>query len=185
MRANAAFVIAVLEQHGESRLLAQLEVNVGNVYTRLDEYRLARGHYRRAAELFEALEDDFGQAVTRYNLGVVEMNANCLEEAEEAWTRARDSFSQAGLGVHVADCDYSLEHETVSLAEQLATKLGSAVKVGKQAFYQQLQMPIDQAYAYTGDVMAENMLHRDTEEGISAFIEKRSPNWSQLRKDDT
>ena len=78
-----------------------------------------------------------------------------------------------------------LEHETVSLAEQLATKLGSAVKVGKQAFYQQLQMPIDQAYAYTGDVMAENMLHRDTEEGISAFIEKRSPNWSQLRKDDT
>ncbi|WP_170403173.1 enoyl-CoA hydratase [Ruegeria arenilitoris] len=72
-----------------------------------------------------------------------------------------------------------LEHETVSLAEQLASKLGAAVKIGKQAFYQQLQMPLDQAYAYTGGVMAENMLHRDTEEGISAFIEKRSPNWTQ------
>ncbi|UWR08885.1 enoyl-CoA hydratase [Ruegeria sp. B32] len=72
-----------------------------------------------------------------------------------------------------------LEHETLSLAEQLASKLGAAVKIGKQAFYQQLQMPLDQAYAYTGGVMAENMLHRDTEEGISAFIEKRSPNWTQ------
>ncbi|WP_170367088.1 enoyl-CoA hydratase [Ruegeria arenilitoris] len=72
-----------------------------------------------------------------------------------------------------------LEHETLSLAEQLASKLGAAVKIGKQAFYQQLQMPLDQAYAFTGGVMAENMLHRDTEEGISAFIEKRSPNWTQ------
>jgi enoyl-CoA hydratase/carnithine racemase len=40
-------------------------------------------------------------------------------------------------------------------------------------------MPLDQAYAYTGKVMVENMLNRDTEEGISAFIEKRDPNWVQ------
>ncbi|WP_170393999.1 enoyl-CoA hydratase [Ruegeria arenilitoris] len=72
-----------------------------------------------------------------------------------------------------------LEHETVSLADQLAAKLGSAVKIGKQAFYKQLEMPLEQAYDYTGDVMAQNMLHRDTEEGISAFIEKRPPNWHQ------
>ncbi|MCA0926969.1 enoyl-CoA hydratase [Ruegeria profundi] len=72
-----------------------------------------------------------------------------------------------------------LEHETAALANQLADKLGSAVKIGKQAFYQQLEMPIEQAYDYTGDVMAQNMLHRDTEEGISAFIEKRPPNWHQ------
>ncbi|WP_050602415.1 enoyl-CoA hydratase [Ruegeria sp. 6PALISEP08] len=72
-----------------------------------------------------------------------------------------------------------LEHEADTLAELVASKLGAAVKIGKEAFYQQLQMPLDQAYAYTGDVMAQNMLHRDTEEGISAFIEKRPPNWTQ------
>ena len=72
-----------------------------------------------------------------------------------------------------------LEHETATLADQLAAKLGSAVKIGKQAFYKQLEMPIEQAYEYTGEVMAQNMLHRDTEEGISAFIEKRPPNWRQ------
>ncbi len=72
-----------------------------------------------------------------------------------------------------------LEHESNALGELVASKLGAAVKIGKEAFYQQLQMPLDQAYAYTGDVMAQNMLHRDTEEGISAFIEKRPPNWTQ------
>ncbi|MDX1785858.1 MAG: enoyl-CoA hydratase, partial [Roseovarius sp.] len=41
------------------------------------------------------------------------------------------------------------------------------------------EMPLEQAYAYTGDVMVENMLWRDTEEGISAFIEKRPPDWQQ------
>ncbi len=72
-----------------------------------------------------------------------------------------------------------LDHETQALADQLATKLSSAVKIGKQAFYRQLDMPIEEAYAFTGEVMAQNMLHRDTEEGISAFIEKRPPNWDQ------
>lgn len=73
----------------------------------------------------------------------------------------------------------NLAAETAALADTLAGKLGAAVKIGKQAFYQQLQMPLDQAYAYTGDVMVENMLYRDTEEGIAAFIEKRDPDWSQ------
>ena len=63
------------------------------------------------------------------------------------------------------------------LAETLAAKLGSAVRIGKRAFYEQLQMTVDQAYAYTGDVMVENMAHRDTEEGIAAFLEKRAPDW--------
>ncbi len=72
-----------------------------------------------------------------------------------------------------------LSAETRRLAETIAEKLGSAVKIGKQAFYNQLQMPVDQAYSYTGDVMVENMLYRDTEEGIAAFIEKRPPEWTQ------
>lgn len=72
-----------------------------------------------------------------------------------------------------------VERETQALAEQIAAKLGAAVAIGKQAFYEQIQMPLDQAYAYTGDVMAQNMLYRDTEEGIAAFLEKREPDWSQ------
>ena len=70
-----------------------------------------------------------------------------------------------------------LEQETNSLAKKLEAKLGAAVKIGKQAFYQQLPMPTGQAYAYTAEVMAQNMMNRDTKEGITAFIEKRSPNW--------
>jgi enoyl-CoA hydratase/carnithine racemase len=77
--------------------------------------------------------------------------------------------------VREADLDTS----TQALAELIAAKLGSAVKTGKTAYYQQIQMPLEQAYAYTGNVMVENMLNVDTKEGIAAFIEKRDPNWSQ------
>ena len=72
-----------------------------------------------------------------------------------------------------------LEAETDALAAQIAAKLGAAVRIGKRAFYDQLEMPLDQAYAYTGEVMVENMMYRDTAEGISAFLEKRSPDWDQ------
>jgi enoyl-CoA hydratase/carnithine racemase len=70
-----------------------------------------------------------------------------------------------------------LASQSLALAETVAEKLSVAVKIGKKAFYSQLQMPIDQAYAFTGEVMVENMLHRDTDEGIQAFLEKRKPDW--------
>ena len=72
-----------------------------------------------------------------------------------------------------------LEQETNSLAKKIEAKLGVAVKIGKQAFYQQLPMSTEQAYTYTAEVMAQNMMNWDTAEGITAFIEKRSPNWQQ------
>lgn len=72
-----------------------------------------------------------------------------------------------------------LANETAALAAQIASKLGAAVKIGKQAFYHQMQMPVADAYAYTGDVMVENMLRSDTREGIDAFLEKRDPKWDQ------
>ncbi|MEP4198105.1 MAG: enoyl-CoA hydratase-related protein [Aliishimia sp.] len=50
---------------------------------------------------------------------------------------------------------------------------------GKAAFYQQIQMPLDQAYAYAGDAMIEKLMYRDTQEGIAAFLEKRDPTWEQ------
>lgn len=72
-----------------------------------------------------------------------------------------------------------LDDATETLARQIASKLGSAVSIGKRAFYEQLEMGLDDAYAHTGQVMVRNMLDRDTEEGISAFIEKRPPDWEQ------
>ncbi|WP_111732751.1 enoyl-CoA hydratase [Roseovarius amoyensis] len=72
-----------------------------------------------------------------------------------------------------------LDTATDELAQTVADKLGTAVKIGKQAFYKQLEMPVDEAYDYTGSVMVENMLDRDTAEGIAAFIEKRAPGWTQ------
>lgn len=72
-----------------------------------------------------------------------------------------------------------LESAADALAETIAGKLGSAVKIGKQAFYNQVEMPLDAAYDYTRDVMVENMLDADTAEGITAFIEKRPPEWTQ------
>ena len=72
-----------------------------------------------------------------------------------------------------------LSEETMQLARLVASKLTAAVKIGKRAFYEQLTMPLDKAYDHTGRVMVENMLLRDTDEGISAFIEKRAPDWSK------
>lgn len=71
----------------------------------------------------------------------------------------------------------ALADETRALALSVAGKLASAVRVGKRAFYEQAEMGLDAAYAHTGRVMAENMLHRDTAEGVAAFLEKRKPQW--------
>lgn len=70
-----------------------------------------------------------------------------------------------------------LDAETRALAEVVAGKLGAAVKIGKRAFYDQIEMPIEAAYDHAANVMVENMLWRDTNEGIQAFLEKRAPNW--------
>ena len=73
----------------------------------------------------------------------------------------------------------ALQTETEALAALLAGKLTAAVRIGKRAFYEQLPLPLADAYAQTAAVMTENMLWRDTEEGISAFLEKRPPDWPQ------
>jgi enoyl-CoA hydratase/carnithine racemase len=70
-----------------------------------------------------------------------------------------------------------LEEEVLKLAENISSKSRKVVKIGKKAFYKQLEMPIDKAYKYTSQVMSENMMALDAREGISAFIEKRKPIW--------
>jgi enoyl-CoA hydratase/carnithine racemase len=67
--------------------------------------------------------------------------------------------------------------EAMALAREIASKSALTVTIGKEAFYRQLEMNLADAYAYAAHTMVENMLARDAEEGIGAFIEKRSPQW--------
>ena len=67
--------------------------------------------------------------------------------------------------------------EAIALAEKVALKSAYTVKLGKAAFYRQAEMDLAAAYRYAAEVMTENMMARDAEEGICAFIEKRAPTW--------
>jgi enoyl-CoA hydratase/carnithine racemase len=70
-----------------------------------------------------------------------------------------------------------LTEETMALAAKIASKSTMTVATGKRAFYEQAEMPLDEAYAYSSKVMVDNMLKHDAKEGIGAFIEKRTPDW--------
>jgi enoyl-CoA hydratase/carnithine racemase len=70
-----------------------------------------------------------------------------------------------------------LNKEVLKVAKNIASKSNLTIKIGKQAFYKQLEMPLRKAYAYTSKMMTLNMMAMDAKEGISAFLEKRKPNW--------
>ncbi len=67
--------------------------------------------------------------------------------------------------------------EILKIAKKISSKSSLTIKIGKQAFYKQLEMPLKKAYSYTSKVMTTNMMAMDAEEGISAFLEKRKPIW--------
>ncbi len=72
-----------------------------------------------------------------------------------------------------------LEKASMELARIIADKSPAAVKIGKRAFYEQLEMPLEEAYAYAGRIMAENMMAKDTMAGIGAFTRKEPmPEWT-------
>ena len=73
--------------------------------------------------------------------------------------------------------DSQLEEEVIKLAETIISKSSKVLKIGKKAFYKQLDMSLEAAYKYTSEVMTKNMMALDAKEGISAFIEKRIPKW--------
>jgi enoyl-CoA hydratase/carnithine racemase len=68
-------------------------------------------------------------------------------------------------------------NEAVAFGRTIASKPTRTLKVGKEAFYLQAEMPLDEAYRYAASVMVENMLDAEAEEGIGAFLEKREPQW--------
>jgi len=82
-----------------------------------------------------------------------------------------------GLINRIIPRDY-LDQVVQKYAEAIASKSSHTLKVGKEAFYQQLEMPLSEAYDFAANVMVENMLARDAEEGINAFLQKRPPEWT-------
>jgi enoyl-CoA hydratase/carnithine racemase len=72
----------------------------------------------------------------------------------------------------------ALRDATLALARQIADKSPLTVAIGKEAFYRQAEMDLAGAYAYASEVMTRNMLARDAEEGIDAFLDKRQPIWT-------
>ncbi|MDY7117870.1 enoyl-CoA hydratase [Halomonas sp. SSL-5] len=87
-----------------------------------------------------------------------------------------DTARDWGLVNRVAD-DEALDAAVAELAASICAKSAVAVRTGKAMFQRQLRMPLDEAYAFAGEVMAGNMLAEDVAEGIDAFIEKRRPVW--------
>ena len=83
---------------------------------------------------------------------------------------------QIGLINRAVSAD-ELTEQTMALAMKMASKSSMTLAVGKRAFYQQATMPLADAYSYTSQVMVDNMLAHDAEEGIGAFVEKRAPVW--------
>jgi enoyl-CoA hydratase/carnithine racemase len=67
--------------------------------------------------------------------------------------------------------------QAIKLARQIAQKSALTVRIGKEAFYRQVDMGLGDAYRFASQVMVENMLRRDAAEGIGAFLEKRAPAW--------
>ena len=70
-----------------------------------------------------------------------------------------------------------LNNEVLKIAKKIASKSNLTIKIGKQTFYKQLEMPLRKAYSYTSKMMTLNMMAMDAKEGISAFLEKRKPKW--------
>jgi enoyl-CoA hydratase/carnithine racemase len=88
---------------------------------------------------------------------------------------AEDAY-RVGLVNRVVEPGAARE-EALKLARKIAAKSAAVVKLGKKAFYRQLEMDVADAYQHATEVMVQNMMARDAEEGIAAFVEKRQPTW--------
>lgn len=87
-----------------------------------------------------------------------------------------EDAARIGLVNHVV-APGSEREAALGLARKISAKSALTLKIGKEAFYRQVEMPLAEAYRYASEVMVENMMARDAAEGISAFIDKRTPKW--------
>ena len=98
------------------------------------------------------------------------------ETLRESATIGVEDAKALGLINRVVPAD-RVVNEAVEFGRQIAEKPRRTLKIGKEAFYRQLEMPLEEAYAYASSVMVENMLDEEAKEGIGAFIDKRAPRW--------
>ena len=90
-----------------------------------------------------------------------------------------DAQAARGIGlVNRVVPEAELDSAVTALAGQIAGKSALTLAIGKEAFYRQAELGLEQAYAYASEVMTRNMLARDAEEGIDAFLQKRAPVWT-------
>ena len=103
-------------------------------------------------------------------------NKNSMEMLLTGELISSEKAEKIGLINKVID-DSNLQSYTLKMALKISKKSSMTVKIGKKAFYKQVDMTLSEAYDYASKVMVDNMLKADAEEGIDAFIEKRNPNW--------
>ena len=108
------------------------------------------------------------------------------EVVPSGWTQRASTFDAGVDGLIVCGSlgegpmlSHDEKLEVFATARKVAGKSAHVVKIGKQAFYRQLEMPLDEAYRYAAQVMVDNMLHAEAEEGIGAFLEKRNASWPE------
>lgn len=87
--------------------------------------------------------------------------------------------AELGL-INRAVADDEVTTTTMAMARQIASRSQMTLATGKKAFYAQREMPLAEAYAYASEIMVNNMLAQDAQEGISAFLEKRPPTWQDV-----
>ncbi|MDB3858225.1 enoyl-CoA hydratase [Pelagibacteraceae bacterium] len=103
-------------------------------------------------------------------------NKNSMEMLLTGELISSEKAEKIGLINKVID-DSNLQSYTLKMALKISKKSSMTIKIGKKAFYKQVDMTLSEAYDYASKVMVDNMLKVDAEEGIDAFIEKRNPNW--------
>lgn len=103
-------------------------------------------------------------------------NKHAMEMLLTGDMTSAERAAEIGLINQVTDSDL-LTETTMQIAEKIASKSSMTLATGKKAFYEQRDLNLDDAYAYASQIMVDNMLKHDAEEGIQAFIEKRTAQW--------
>ena len=103
------------------------------------------------------------------------MTLNEFDDINELITKINHQ-NEYGLSASIFTKN-KLNSKVLEVAKVISEKSNLSIKIGKKTFYKQLEMPLKKAYAYTSKMMTLNMMSMDAREGISAFLEKRKPNW--------